>query len=253
MKDPAFLFYPSDFLIGTDDMTNEEIGCYIRLLCWQADRGALSDSKIKKICGELWDKSAELQSKFTKQTSGKHFNKRLQSEIEKRKNYCNSRRDNRLNKKHMSNIRKTYEKRMENEDVNVNVNKKENNNIINNIYNYWDSVSGKRQIKRTAKRTSHINARLNEYAESEIKQAIDYIVNSQWHIENGHVNLDIIIRSTEQVEKYLGKTEHNCKINTGDKYTKTELIKISEAERKKFEWCSFEINNKKYYKALKKI
>ena len=32
-RDPAFLFYPADFLIGTMDMTDEEVGIYIRLLC----------------------------------------------------------------------------------------------------------------------------------------------------------------------------------------------------------------------------
>ena len=35
MKDPAFLFYSSDFLSGTMLMTDEEIGQYIKLLCLQ--------------------------------------------------------------------------------------------------------------------------------------------------------------------------------------------------------------------------
>ena len=34
-KDPAFLFYTSDFLTGTILMSNEEIGIYIKLLCIQ--------------------------------------------------------------------------------------------------------------------------------------------------------------------------------------------------------------------------
>lgn len=37
MKDPAVLFYFQDFLVGTDFMTADEVGKYIRILCHQAD------------------------------------------------------------------------------------------------------------------------------------------------------------------------------------------------------------------------
>jgi uncharacterized protein YdaU (DUF1376 family) len=42
-KDPAFLFYSSDFLTGTMFMTNEQIGIYIRLLCSQHQHGGIID------------------------------------------------------------------------------------------------------------------------------------------------------------------------------------------------------------------
>jgi uncharacterized protein YdaU (DUF1376 family) len=42
-KDPAFLFYPSDFLTGTMFMNNEQIGIYIRLLCSQHQHGGVID------------------------------------------------------------------------------------------------------------------------------------------------------------------------------------------------------------------
>ena len=41
MKDPAFLFYSSDFLSGTMLMNNEEIGIYIKLICLQHQQGHL--------------------------------------------------------------------------------------------------------------------------------------------------------------------------------------------------------------------
>jgi uncharacterized protein YdaU (DUF1376 family) len=44
-KDPAFLFYPSDFLTGTMFMNNEQIGIYIKLLCSQHQHGGI----IEKI------------------------------------------------------------------------------------------------------------------------------------------------------------------------------------------------------------
>jgi uncharacterized protein YdaU (DUF1376 family) len=34
-KPPAFQFYADDFLGGTIDLTTEEVGAYIRLLCFQ--------------------------------------------------------------------------------------------------------------------------------------------------------------------------------------------------------------------------
>ena len=50
MKDPAVLFYFQDFLVGTEFMTDEEVSKYIRILCHQADKGALSESQLKRIC-----------------------------------------------------------------------------------------------------------------------------------------------------------------------------------------------------------
>jgi uncharacterized protein YdaU (DUF1376 family) len=41
MRSPAFQFYPDDFIGGTVDMTTEEVGSYIRLLCYQWSRGAI--------------------------------------------------------------------------------------------------------------------------------------------------------------------------------------------------------------------
>lgn len=45
MKDPAFLFYPKDFLEGTSEMTYEEMGIYIKLLSHQWLRGDLPSDK----------------------------------------------------------------------------------------------------------------------------------------------------------------------------------------------------------------
>ena len=45
-KDPAVLFYTSDFLSGTFTMTNEQVGMYIRLLCLQHQKGKLSEKDM---------------------------------------------------------------------------------------------------------------------------------------------------------------------------------------------------------------
>ena len=40
-KDPAILFYPEVFIMGTIFMSDEEVGKYIRLLCYQHQHGGL--------------------------------------------------------------------------------------------------------------------------------------------------------------------------------------------------------------------
>lgn len=51
-KPPAFQFYADDFIAGTSDMTNEEVGVYVRLLCYQWSKGAIpSDTdRLNLIC-----------------------------------------------------------------------------------------------------------------------------------------------------------------------------------------------------------
>lgn len=126
-KDPAFLFYTSDFLIGTSFLTNEQIGKYIRLLCHQHQNGHLKEKDMLKIC-ETYDE--DIFEKFEKDENGLFFNVRLDEEIFKRKAYSESRRNNRKKKetheKDMLNISKTYDEHMENENENEIVNKKEN-------------------------------------------------------------------------------------------------------------------------------
>ncbi len=118
-KDPAFLFYSSDFLTGTALMSDEQIGKYIKLLCYQHQKGHLTERDMLKICSTH---DEDIFSKFEKDENGLYFNVRLQQEVEKRKAYSESRRQNRI-KKDMNNISNSYDKHMENENENVIVNR----------------------------------------------------------------------------------------------------------------------------------
>ena len=112
-KDPAFLFYYQDFLVGTEFMTNEEVGIYIRILCHLADKGKLSKEHMLSICrGYAFTKN--IQNKFQVDSDGFYFNERLRLEVEKRRNYAESRRNN---AKHD----KAYAEHMEDENINENV------------------------------------------------------------------------------------------------------------------------------------
>lgn len=123
MKDPAFLFYSNDFLSGTMLMTDEETGQYIKLLCLQHQKGHLKEKDMLNICKTY---NEEIFSKFKKDKDENYYNERLEYEVNKRKAYSESRRNNRRKKetyeKDMKNICNSYEEHMENENVNENIN-----------------------------------------------------------------------------------------------------------------------------------
>lgn len=135
-KDPAVLFYTSDFISGTVTMTNEQRGKYIMLLCIQHQKGKLTQKDLEAY---LDDDDFEILEKFPISEDGFYYNIRMKEEAKKRKSYSESRRNNRTGKsktndndmnnlsesykKHMINTSSTYEKHMENENVNVNENK----------------------------------------------------------------------------------------------------------------------------------
>lgn len=114
-KDPAVLFYTSDFLTGTTLMSNEQVGKYIRLLCIQHQKGVLSEKDMLKIC-DSYDE--DIFDKFEKTEEG-YFNKRMRDEFEKRKKYSESRANNRKKKEDMKNICNSYEEHMEIENENL--------------------------------------------------------------------------------------------------------------------------------------
>jgi len=93
IKDPAFLFYSSDFLNGIADLTMEERGQYITLLCLQHQKGYLTDKTIRLSVGSV---SVDVMVKFQLSEDGNYYNSRLSTEIEKRRFFTDSRRENGL-------------------------------------------------------------------------------------------------------------------------------------------------------------
>jgi uncharacterized phage protein (TIGR02220 family) len=167
-KDPAVLFYTSDFLSGTMLMTYEEKGQYITLLCLQHQQGHLSEKQLKQITD-----SETVLSKFVLADDGKYHNIKMHNCSLKRKQYSESRSNNRKAKaenisktyeKDMLNISKTYVKHMENGNENRNENRNEdiNTNEIREIIEDLNLVCST-EFKHTSDKTRKlIKARLNE-------------------------------------------------------------------------------------------
>lgn len=177
MKDPAFLFYSSDFLSGTMLMTDEEVGQYIRLLCLQHQKGHLKEKDILNICKTH---NEEIFSKFKIDEEGNYYNERLETEINKRKAYSESRRNNRKKKEEkttyeedMKNICNSYEKHMENENININ----KNINIIKN--NSKRDSKGKKEEEKIhfADFVTMTNAEYEKLVSTYGKEFVDQCIN----------------------------------------------------------------------------
>lgn len=106
MKDPAFLFYSSDFLSGVMDLDMLERGQYITLLCAQHQKGHLSEKTIRLLVGSC---SVSVLDKFETDSEGNFFNKRLDEEIQKRVKFSESRKNNGINGGRPKKIKQDYE------------------------------------------------------------------------------------------------------------------------------------------------
>ena len=101
-KDPAFLFYPNDWLGGTMILNRHQKGCYIDLLIAQFNNGPLSLEMIKTILGQDQAAWTVLSSKFKQDPNGNYFSERLAAEIEKRKEHSLKQKDNAMMRWHKS-------------------------------------------------------------------------------------------------------------------------------------------------------
>ena len=127
-KDPAFLFYPQDFITGTMFMNNEQVGLYVRLLCAQHQHGGIID---KDLFNQTVQNVKIVKDKFIESEDG-FYNQRLMDEMVKRKKKSTNLSLNALKRwekeKECKGNAIALPKHMpienENEDVNVNVIKK---------------------------------------------------------------------------------------------------------------------------------
>jgi uncharacterized protein YdaU (DUF1376 family) len=87
MNATAFQFYADDFLAGTFDMSTEEVGAYVRLLCHQWNRGSIpvEPSRQQRLAGG--SVSDLVLSKFKSSKDGLLRNERMEEERQKQDAY----------------------------------------------------------------------------------------------------------------------------------------------------------------------
>ena len=91
MKDPAMLFYTSDFLTGVTLLNMKERGQYITLLCLQQQLGHMTLKQMTTAVGKLTE---AVMAKFVQDEEGLYYNIRADIEIKKRKAHSEKQREN---------------------------------------------------------------------------------------------------------------------------------------------------------------
>lgn len=93
-QDPAFSFFPNDWMGGTMTLSRHQKGAYLDLLVAQFNNGHLSIEEVKNVLGNDFAIWGVLSKKFATDSEGRFYNVRLENEILKRKEYNKSRRQN---------------------------------------------------------------------------------------------------------------------------------------------------------------
>lgn len=120
-KDPAFLFYPGDYLRDTQCLSEQAQVAYDRIMCEHMRNICITQDRLNFFTKRLTpDQKIEVETVLQKIPGGYQIDWVAES-IGKRKNYSDSRRKNRSSsKKDISIISKTYDTHMENAIENVN-------------------------------------------------------------------------------------------------------------------------------------
>jgi hypothetical protein len=140
-KDPAFLFYPGDYVSGTMHLDFECKGAYMDLLMLQFQKDRMSIHMIKHMLGHRFEHVwTHISDKFVEK-DGFYYNERLRYEKENRINFCKSRRSNIIGKEDMSSHMKAH---MEDEDIDINNSIKRINIAFDDFWDLYDKKVGER-------------------------------------------------------------------------------------------------------------
>ena len=158
-KDPAFLFYPGDYLRDTQTLSEKSQVAYDRIMCEHMRNICISKQQLKFFTKRLNpDELDEIMFVLSEVESGYQIEWIAES-ISKRKAYSESRRNNRKGKpkEKKGNISKTYDLHMENEDEIV----IDYKNIVANYHLYCEKFS--KVVKLSDQRKKHVAARFKEF------------------------------------------------------------------------------------------
>ena len=215
-KDPAFLFYSSDFLNGVADLTMEERGQFITLLCLQHQKGTLTDKTIRLSLGSV---SVDVLSKFIKDKDGNFFNERLQEEIEKRIQFTESRRNNGSKGGRPKNNTKPLGLAKHNlmEDVNENENEDINTNVNSNKLETLN-----KKFCKFEETIEYFSIRLGiEQGKTEAEKFFNYYESNGWKVgknpmKNWRAAANNWITNTNTYAK--GTTNNTRKLTKGEQF-----------------------------------
>ena len=191
-KKPYFQFYSQDFLVGVMDLTMQERGQYITLLCFQHQKGRLS---IKQIRILVPDHTPDVLAKFERDKKGLYFNKRLEESMADYDAYIAKQRANGLKGgRPRKNPKETQEK------PKVKANGKPSNEVE-------DINSSFHNTHAHARSVSELEGEEREKLEEEIKKTFDKFV-EDWR-KGEFASIEVLCLQAAKIaptkKKQLGK------------------------------------------------
>lgn len=172
-KDPAFLFYPGDYLRDTQCLSEKCQVAYDRIMCEHMRNTCISHTQLKFFVKRLSEAEIEeLKSILVETDAGFHIPWVVDS-IDKRRAYSESRRNNRKGKTKKRGKKDvlSHVEHMENEIVNEDI-------VV--IVNYLNAKAEKKYQAKSQKTREKIKARLNDgFSVEDFKTVVDQKV-SQW-------------------------------------------------------------------------
>lgn len=96
MKDPALLFYTANFVTETRRMSFEQIGKYIKLICFQHQTGHIIEDEFFEIVSET---DTPILALYEVDEEGKYYVPHIDDAIDQRRRYSISRAENAKKKK----------------------------------------------------------------------------------------------------------------------------------------------------------
>ena len=106
LKDPAMMLFPSEFIMETTFMTDEEKGKYITVLCNMHFYGHLSAEEIEHICSGHYK---SIFRNLSVDEKGLYYHIRMEYEMDKRAEYRKSRAKNASGKKKKEEVQSTFD------------------------------------------------------------------------------------------------------------------------------------------------
>jgi hypothetical protein len=148
-NDPAFLFYPGDYLRDTQCLTEQAQVAYDRIMCEHMRNICISQTTLKFLTKRLDELEREQIMEILDEVDGGFAIPWVRESIIKRREYSESRRNNRKGKenptpKNSKKISLSYDAHMENENEDVNEN-------VNNNKKVWFEDFWNRFDKKTEK------------------------------------------------------------------------------------------------------
>lgn len=174
-KDPAVPFYSSDWLLGTADLTYEEKGIYITLLCLQHAKGHLSEKIIKINIG--MEIPPDVLRRFIKDENGLWYNERWEYEIIKRSKFKDHQKGN-IAKRWDKTIPNEYQIPYQNDTKEI---------PLENVYVNENVNKNKKSKVFTPPTEEDVLAyfRTNGYKDEVAKRAFKYYTEMEWHDSKG--------------------------------------------------------------------